>query len=1064
MSAPAPEPRHGILAWFASNHVAANLLMIFIFAVGFLALTRTKIEVMPELKIDMVTVSVVYPGASPTEVETGIVTRIEQAIDGIEGIEKIRSVASEGGATVIAELDDAADGREVLDEIQVEVERITTFPIEAERPVITEVSTRQGVIDLVLYGDVPESTLKALAETARDELTALPEVSVAELSGVRRDEISIELSEDSLRRHGLSFARVAGAVRGASLDLPSGSIRTTGGEILLRVAGERRSGAEFAAIPVLSRSDGTQLLLGEVATVIDGFEDTDRASRFEGSSAAVVKVYRVGDQGALDVARAVRDYVEGVRDSLPAGVDVDTWRDESVILKSRIDLLVRNALMGLVLVFICLSLFLDLRLAFWTMMGIPIGFLGSFLIFPQFDISVNMISLFAFIIVLGIVVDDAIVVGEGVFHHRLSGKSGVDAAIAGVRELAAPVSFAIATTIAAFLPLIFVEGIMGKFLLQIPIVVIAVLIFSLVDCLFVLPAHLAEGKRPSERGPIARLQATVRLGLDWVIVGPYAWSLDLAVRWRYVTVAFAVSTLLVTFGAIRGDWVKFEFLPEVDADNVIASLRMPQGTPREETEDVTAVLEAALRSVQAELDVERRAASPRAEGEPELPSIVRAVRTTIGRQPTKSEQEGPGLANAPSSGGSHLAEVNVELLEGSLRGVSSHEVARRWRLQLGEVAGISSLVFSSSLFTVGDPISIELAHRDVEVLREASTALKERLARYPGVFGIDDSFLPGKVELRLELTDAGRALGVTLADLAGQTRDAFYGAEVQRLQRGDDDVKVMVRRPESERLAVADLEASRVRLADGTEVPFVTVARVAEARGYASIDRTDRRRVVKVTADVDAAVASSGSINAELEASVLPELVAKRRGLSWSFEGQRRQRAESMASLFQNFIVAMFAIFGLLAILFRSYVQPLIVMSAIPFGIVGAVIGHIVMGYNLSLMSFFGIVALAGVVVNDSLILIDKINRDAEETGDIEAAVRSAGARRFRPILLTTLTTFFGLMPMILETSLQAKFLIPMALSLAFGVLFATFITLVLVPALYLVFEDAKRLASWSWS
>jgi multidrug efflux pump subunit AcrB len=1046
------DSRRGPLAWFAANHVAANVLMIFILVSGALALASVVIEVFPEIDTDTVTIRVPYRGASPAEAEEGVCIRVEEAISSIEGIKRIRSVAQENMGMVTAELEEDADDRKVLDDIKAAVDRIETFPVETEKPVVAEGDTRRRVITVVLHGDASEKALKALAERVRDELTAQDGVSQVEIAGVRNYEISIEVSEEALRRYGLSFEHVANAVGMSSLDLPGGAVKTRGGEILLRTKGQMYRGTEFEDIVVVTRSDGTRVYLSDVANVIDGFEDTDTATSFNGKRAALIQVYRVGAEGALEVADVTKRYLDGLERDLPAGVSVDTWDDDSIILKQRIGLLLRNARLGLIFVFACLTLFLNPRLAFWTTMGIPISFLGGFWLVPQFDVTINMISLFAFIVVLGIVVDDAIVVGENVYHYLEKGMKPLDAAIRGVREMAIPVTFAIITTVAAFAPLLFVAGRMGKIMKQIPIVVIAVLLMSLVEALLILPAHLSGKGTIFNRifgrilGPIERVQNKVQAGLRWFINGPYRKSLSFALDWRYLTVAVAIVFLLVSASLVAGGFLKFSFMPKVDADNMAALLTMPQGTPVEQTEAVLDRISASAVLLAQEYD----------EGDIEgSPSIVTHISATVGQHPTGGGH-GPMASQSGLENSSHLGEVNVELLGSEERTIPSSELLSRWREIVGEVPGAVSLTFQSSLFSAGDPVSVQLAHRDFDTLLVAVDRLKGIIAEYPGTKDIADSFLPGKKELKLSLTPAGRAAGLTLADLGRQVRAGFYGQEVQRIQRGRDDIRVMVRYPEEERRSMGDIEDMRVRLPNGSEVPFTTVASVEEGRGYAVINRTDRRRVVTVTADVDLEVANANEINSDLRKDVLPNLALEFQGLTFDFEGEQREQQESLFSLRLNFLVAQLAIFALLAIPFRSYTQPLIIMSAIPFGLVGAVFGHMVMGLNLTMLSMFGMVALTGVVVNDSLILIDLINRMRSEGASVEQAIRQAGERRFRPIMLTTATTFLGLSPMIFETSMQAKFLIPMAVSLGYGIVFATAITLILVPALYRILEDIK--------
>jgi len=1044
------EDKKGLLGWFASNHVAANLLMCLIIIAGLLTVLRIKVELFPETSLDIIRITVPYRGASPAEVEEGVCVRIEEAIAAVDGIKRIYSTAAEGAGIVTVEVEEYADTKDVLDDVKAEVDRITTFPEETEKPIITELTTRHEVLTIVVYGDASEKSLRKVAEQIRDDLTAMENITQVELAGVRPYEISIEVPEENLRKYNLSFDRLAGAIANSSLDVPGGSVKTKGGEILFRTKGQKYFGPEFEKIVVLTRPDGTRLRLGEIAKVYDGFEDVDVSTRFDGKRAAFVKVYRVGEQGAIDIADTVRQYIKEKTPALPAGISLAVWQDMSEILRQRIDLLKRNAYRGLQLVFLCLALFLNLRLAFWTTMGIPISFLGAFWLMPVFGLSINMVSLFAFIMSLGLVVDDAIVIGENIYAYRRKGFDRLTAAIKGVKEMAAPVVMAVLTTVFAFMPLMYTSGILGKILRVIPVVVISVLMVSLVEALLILPAHLSAKRfitRPerSRPGPIGRMQAFFARKLESFVYGPFAKFVKTAVEYRYATLACGIVILLFIIGFVLGGHIKFTFFDPVEADNMIALLTMPRGTPIEQTEKVVERIEKAALQLRRQIDAERKG----------KPSIFRHMATVIGQQPSAQGQGHMGAQGAQLST-AHLAEVNIELLSAEQRDISSRTLKNRWRELVGEIPGVSSLVFISEIFAAGKPIDVELSHRNFDVLVAAAEDLKSSLRQYNGVGDIADSFEPGKAEIKLSLKEAGRTLGLTLSDLARQVRQGFYGDEVQRIQRGRDDIRVMLRYPGAERKSLGDVENMRIRLPDGREIPFTTVADVEYGRSYAEIQRVDRRRVVNVYADVDEEIANADEINKDLYTKILPELKLKFPGLHYRFAGERRERNESLSTLKTNFIIAMLAIYGLLAVQFRSYFQPLIVMSAIPFGIVGAVIGHLLLGFNLSVLSMFGIVALSGVVVNDSLIMIDLINRTRKADVALPVVIKESATRRFRPIMLTTLTTFFGLVPMMLERSLQARFLVPMAVSLAFGVLFATCITLVLVPSLYMVLEDAR--------
>lgn len=1039
----------GILAFMAQNSVAANILMVFLLIGGFVLLSRTVVEVFPELQEDMISIRVPYLGAAPQEVESGVILSIEEAISGVEGIDRINAVAQEGMATVVAELQEDADPQKVLDDIKAEVDRIETLPEEAEKPVISLLTNRRHIITLVLYGGTDLQTLKKLAEQVEDELTALESVSLVEITGVPRNEIAIEISEEALRRYHLSFDQVAQTLRQASLDLPGGILFTKGGEILLRTKEQKYTARDFGKIILLTTPQGGRIALKDVATLIDGFEESDIRSTFDGYPAVSLRIFRIGKQDALSMVKAVKDYVRKLKLRLPKGIQIALWEDYSKILKSRLSLLLRNARWGLMLVFCSLLLFLDLPLAFWVTLGIPIAFLGSFWIIPHYGVTINMVSLFAFILSLGLVVDDAIVVGENVYAYRQKGMGFLESAIRGVQEMAIPVVFAVLTTIAAFLPLYFTAGRLGKIMRQIPVVVSSVLFISLLEALFILPAHLAHtGRRGTPRW-LRRIQDNIQNLLFKFIRGPYIRGVTWAVNNRWITIAIALSLLFITFGFIRGGHIKFTFMPRIDADNLLAEVEMPVGTPAEQTEKVVKKLEQAVRKILKKYDQRRPSSAP---------SILQHIASSIGEQPRASRRMGPHGPALASAQGGNIAEVNVELLSSEMRGIPSHELLADWRKEVGQVAGVKSLIFISNLFSVGEDINVELSHHNFAKLLKAVEKFKGILRQYPGVEDVMDTFEQGKKEFRMKLKPEGRNLGLTPLDVASQIRQAFWGAEVQRIQRGKEEIRVKVRYPRRMRESTLAFQTMRLRLPDNREIPFYQVAEVEEGRGYASLDRVDRRRIVTVKASVDPLRGNAEEINQELRHQVLPNLSQQYPGLMYSFGGVQREQKKSLKSLMVNFILIQLAIFGLLAIPLKSYIQPIIIMSAIPFGIIGAVLGHLIMGYDLSLLSMMGVVALTGVVVNDSLIMVDLINRERKEGIPLNRVVIDSATLRFRPILLTTLTTFLGLTPLILERSVQARFLIPMAVSLGFGVLFATTITLLLVPALYRSIEDIRGL------
>ncbi len=1039
----------GVVAWFAGNHVASNLLMIFFLIAGAVIGTTIKVEVFPESTLDYITIKSEYPGASPSEVEEGIIRQVEENVAGLAGIKRIDSTAREGYGVVTIEIMKGWDSKNLLDEIKAEVDRIVTFPQEAEKPVVQEIVPRSRVINVAIYGDVPESTLKYLAEKLKDDITDLPGITLAGLFGVRTGEIHIEIAEETLRRYGLTLGHVADLIRRASLDMPAGSIKTQGGDILIRTKGRKYFAKDYQDIGVITRPDGTNVTLKEIAHISDGFQDIDLFTRFQGKPAAIIQVYRVGSQNAIKVSTAVKQYIEEIRPTIPAGVEISCYRDLSKVLRGRLGLLIKNMTLGLLLVITLLSLFLNLRLAFWVTLGIPISFMFGLMFLPSLDVSINLLSLFAFILVLGIVVDDAIVIGENIFRKQEEGLAPLEASIEGALEVGRPVTFSVLTTIAAFWPLLLGSGMMGNFMRTLPLVVIMVLFGSLIESLLILPSHLAGHKadKSSEGDPnsVKKNKSYMSRWLKYVITGPYNQLINFCVKWRYATVGFAISLLLLISGTWSGGWIKYNFMPEIEGDHLSCTLTMPVGTPVQQTRELVEYLEKSAQKALTAKDKTRPQGAP---------SLFKKSISYVG-----CHLAGHGPVDLPPEMGGHLAQVFIQILDGEKRNISANELSRIWREGAGPIPEAKSITFQSELFSAGSAIEIHLSHHDDEILIAAVNEFKTKLKTYPGVFDIDDSYLPGKKELQLQLKPAARTLGLTLNDLAYQVRHAFYGAEVLRLQRDQDEVKVLVRYPEAERKSLGNIEEMRIRISDGTEVPFRQIALVKMEQSYASIQRAQRRRVIKVMADVDETVSNANELRQNVISKVLPQLKLNYPGLRHTIEGEGKEQKESMVDVQKGFFIALFLIYALLAIPFRSFSQPLIVMMAIPFGIIGAISGHLIMGFNLSVFSIFGIVGLTGVVVNDSLVLIHATNRIRRQGVKAHEAVIQAGMLRFRAIILTSLTTFAGLTPIIFETSVQAQFLIPMALSLGFGVLFATFITLLLIPCNYMILNDLQKLA-----
>ena len=1055
--------------WFSRNHVAANFVMLLVLLAGFSTWFKLRKEVFPNITLDAVLIQVPFPNATPEEVEDGIILPIEDAIADVDGIKRVTATAMESMGAVTVEVETGYDVREVMSDLKTKVDAITNFPEKAEKPTLEEARLDMQVMSVAVSADVDERTLREIGEVVRDGLLdykppepgkdlagakesimrmlrGTPKITKAKLTAVRPYEISIEVSEDTLRKHGLSLQQVADAVRKTSLDLPSGSIRTTAGEVVIRAKGKRYTAKEFQDVVVLNKPDGSELLLRDIAKVVDGFEDVDISSRFDGRRTVLVNVYRTGEQDTLLIADAVRDYIENVAPGqLPEGVKLELWNDVSLLLDGRLGLLVRNGSTGLLLVFIVLALFLRPSLAFLVALGIPVSFAGGIWLMPDLGISINMISLFAFILVLGIVVDDAIVVGENVYSRIQRGEHPREASWRGTHEVGTVVVFGILTTVAAFTPMLGLSGVSGKIWPNIPLIVIPTLLFSLLQSKFVLPAHLALLK-PHDANTdvnfIFRIQRKVAGGLERFVEKIYRPLLMRCLRHRYIVWSVFVALLLFVFGLVAGKWVPFEFMPKVEGDVVTAKLEMPVGVPFSTTEKEIQRMERAAQIVGSRhKDIH---------GNPVSVHIL----ATAGTQPFQT-----GFAGGRVPLGSNIGEVTIELSPAAERSISADEFITEWRKEIGVIPGVVELSFRQETGAGGNAIDIEISGRDLAMLEKASNHITSELAGYTGVKDIATDNRKGKRELVFEeITPTGKTLGFSLQSVAGQIRQSFYGEEVQRIQRGRDEVKVMVRYPASERRSVENLEDVRLRTATNEEVPLAEVAEARPTRGPASIHRVDRKRAIKISADVDRARANANEIVERFNNEVLAPLSTRFPGVKWDYLGEQKDQKDSISEMGGKFVFALLGIYILMAIPLKSYVQPFIVMVVIPFGIVGAVVGHIIMGMDLSIMSMCGIIALAGVVVNDSLVLVEYVNRHRAEDHSLIEAVWHAGAARFRPILLTSLTTFAGLMPMLLETDMQARFLIPMAVSLGFGILFATAITLILVPSVYMMLEDIRRI------
>ena len=1040
-----------IIRWFVENKVVSNLLMVLILVTGATTIPTLKMEVFPEIELNIINVTTVYPGAAPSDVEQAICIKIEERLQGLDGVKKITSTASESVGSVNVEIIQGEDINDMLDKIKAEIDAIDSFPESIEKPTCRKFAGSNPVISVAVHGKLQDNVLNELTENIKDEIDALPDITFTSIVADLETEIAIDIEESSLRKYNLTFQQISNSIKEWSLNIPSGSIETNDGEILIRSNSQGYSTYDFSKIPIITDTDGSIVFLGDISKIRDTFSDKFELDfLFNGDNANLITVFRVGNQNALDVSKAFKEYVERKNKQLPSSAKLTAWDDEARILSGRIETIVRNAQQGLILVIFVLALFLKPKLAFWVSLGIPISFMGGFWLFAPLDLSINMLSLFTFILVLGIVVDDAIIVGENIALFKERGMDPNEAAVKGALQVATPVFFAVLTTMTTFAPMLAVEGEIGSIWRIFPLVVISVLIWSLIESLTILPAHLAHS---SEEKPKLyfllrvseiweKIQNKIVNGLYFVIQHFYKPLLQKAIEHPFSSLSFAGGVLILTIGILSSGFLKFTFFPAVEDDLAIATIEYPSGTPLnitregyEKLEDAATVLENQLLE--------------------EFPSqkIIRNRLSTIGYLPmlTKTSR-GPGNLDA-NYAGSNMAEVALELAPSETRTISTEQVVRKWREIMPDLPGIKELSFKSDLFSAGDPINVQLSSRYMDDLITAKNELKSELIRFPGVFDVSDTYNVGKEEVSINLLPAAKNYGVSMAMVATQVRQAFYGLEVQTVQRGRNELKVILQYPKKERSSISDLENMMILTPQGSTIPVRQIAELSLGEGLSSIERKDRRRSINVTADVDLSIANANEVIGSLTSTVLPKILKKYDSISFSLEGEQQEQGENLKSLGKNFILAMIVVYMLLAIPFKSYFQPLVVMSSIPFGITGAVAGHIIMGMNLSVLSMMGIVALTGVVVNDSLVMVDFINRYRSEGNTIKKAVLEAGPRRFRPIFLTSLTTFVGLVPLILEKSTQAKFIIPMAVSLSFGVLFATAITLLLVPVSYITLE-----------
>ncbi len=1027
-----------LIQWFVENRVAANLLMVFIFIGGFASLGQLDKEVFPMVARNIIEIEMNYPGAGPTEVEEQIAIRIEEAIADIDGIYEITSRSRQGRALVTVEVTEGYDAQQILNDIKTRVDAINTFPPDVERPITRRQLRRSPLMSLALYGDVDEAALKETGWRVRNELALLPGISLVQLNGTRPYEMSIEISEANLRRYQLTFDAVAQAIRGASLNLPAGVIKTPDGDIQIQTRAQADTAEEFGRIPVLTRADGSKLLLRDIAEIRDGFSDQDIVAQFNGKRAVFLELSITENPDIIAATAEVERYLAQAKHTLPAGIQLEVWRDMSKLFEGRLNLLLSNAFSGLILVFIVLMLFLRPLLAIWVCVGIATAFAGAIWLLPHLGVSINMISLFAFLLVLGIVVDDAIIVGESIYTRQQHGIRGNASAASGAKMVSVPVFFAVISTMIFFVPMLSIPGTMGSISYPIPVVVILCLFFSLVESLLILPAHLAHMK-PEGPSRFASLRwlATQRQGLaeklDYLASALYQPALRRMLAYKgAVLVAFTLA-FAITLTLFAAGWLRSSFMPEVPGDSVEARVVLPEGTSFYETRRIMQQVQDAALAVR---DDEQLLADN--EGEP----FIQGIQTWA---------YGVNIY------------VAIALQDAEQRQVSIIDINRRWRELIGAIPEAKEFRLDFTVNAVDDDIrlNMSISSNDLDEQRRATEAVRAALEHYAEVFDLRTSLEASRPEIDLRLKPNAEMLGVDLQLIARQVRQAFYGEEVQRIPRGIEDVRVLVRYPEADRQTLEQLNHMRIRTATGAEIPLTEVAEIAFVPGYTVIDRRNRKRSIAITANVQD-VGDPNAIVADLLARHLPAWQREFPGFTLRPDGTMRDQADFMASVKKNFMLAVVLIYGLMAISFRSYWQPLLILTAIPFGFMGAVFGHMIMGREVSMLSMLGFIACAGVVVNDNLVLLDRINQLRQQGLDVVESVVQGGRDRFRAILLTSITTFIGLVPIMAEQSVQARFLIPMVISLAFGVLFATLVTLVLVPSLYVTAESVGyRWLAW---
>ncbi len=1034
-----------MITFFARHPTAGNLLMLFLAVLGLSTLPGLQRETFPDFAAQQLQITIAYPGASAEDVEEAICQRLEDAIDVVSDVEELRCEAREGVSIAVVEMVEGADMARFMDDIKSEVDAIDNFPEETELPVIKELGRTDNVVAIAITGPMSNSDLKAYAEQVKERMQRLPEISQVQVNGFSDHQLRIEVPARALLQYGISMSDVADSVRRQGIDLPSGSLETVDRELLIRFTDLRRTPRELADLTIVSANSGAEIRLGDIAHISDRFELDEEKVLFNGQRAALLQVIKTKQQDTIKVMDAVSRFLDrDLRPGAPQGVAFHITQDRSSIVKDRLNLLLKNGGQGLVLVFLVMWLFFQGRFAFWVAMGLPVSFLGALFFMSILGLTINMITMVALLIATGLLMDDAIVIAENIATQLRQGKSAMQAAIDGTRQVSPGVISSFLTTAAVFGPLAFLSGHMGKVLQFIPMVLLLVLAISLVEAFLILPHHLAHSLKHQEQ-ELSRFRRAFDNRLIHFRDHTVGHLVDWAIHQRYWFIGIVIGLFLLSLGMLVGGKLKFQSFPDIEGDIIEARILLPQGTPLTHTEAVVRQVTDAIRVVDAHF-------TPL---QPEQQPLVRNIQVRFNNNLDANEN------------GSHLATVTVDLLTAEARNGHLDDYINLWRETTGEIPDLVALNFKEPTIGPGGiPLEIRLTGPDLGQLKQASLELQAWLARYRGAFDLSDNLRPGKPELRLRLRDGALALGLDASTIATQLRAAFYGTTANEIQVGPEAYEIDVRLAGGDRASLTDVEGFRITTAAGDPVPLNAVAQIEESRGFSRILRVDGVRTVTISGDLDTRLGNAREVINHTLANFMPGLLQRYPGIQAVVEGQSKDTAKTGGSMLRSFAIGLVGIFILLSFQFRSYVEPLVVMSIIPLALIGVIWGHLLMGLSFTMPGIIGFTSLAGIVVNDSILLVEFLKLRVREGQHIVEAAKLASRDRFRAVLLTSITTIAGLTPLLLEKSSQAQVLVPLATSIVFGLLTTTLLVLLVVPALFSILHDlgisttAKELAT----